>query len=99
MKTVDRKEILSRLLEFKRENAAAYHILRLGVFGSVARNETAESGDIDIVVELEKPKMFDLVGIKQDLETLFHRSVDVVRMRKNMNGFLKNRIEKEAIFV
>ena len=40
--------------------------------------------------------MFDLIGIKQDLEETFHRSVDVVRMRKNMNQFLKNRIEKEV---
>ncbi len=68
MKPVEQKEILARLQEFKRENGAAYHILKLGVFGSVARDEANENGDIDIVVELEKPKMFDLVGIKQDLK-------------------------------
>ncbi|MCU0289615.1 MAG: nucleotidyltransferase domain-containing protein [Acidobacteria bacterium] len=58
-----------------------------------------ESSDIDIVVELEKPKLFDLIGIKQDLEETLARTVDVIRIRKNMNKFLENRIEKEAIFV
>ena len=99
MNAMNKDDVLTHLEDFKEKNKQKYHIVKLGLFGSFIRNEMNEESDIDIVVELEKPKMFDLVGIKQDLEEVFHRSVDVVRMRKNMNKFLKSRIEKEVIFV
>ena len=40
-----------------------------------------------------------LVGIKQDLEEVFKRHVDIVRYRDKMNPFLRKRIEKEAVYV
>ena len=58
-----------------------------------------EQSDVDIVVELEDPDMFNLISIKQDLEEDLNRSVDIVRYREKMNAFLKARIEKEAIYV
>lgn len=96
---LNKDEVLSYLGKFKEENRSKYHIVKLGLFGSVIRGEVKEDSDIDIVVELEKPRMFDMVGIKQELEEAFARSVDIVRLRKNMSRFLKSRIEKEAIFV
>lgn len=96
---LNKDEVLSYLEEFKEKNRNKYHIVKLGLFGSYTKNEMHEDSDIDIVVELEKPKFFDLIGIKQDLEEIFKRTVDIVRIRKSMNKFLENRIEKEAIFV
>ena len=58
-----------------------------------------ERSDLDIVVVLGKPDMFNLIGIKQDLEEAFQRHVDIVRYREKMNLFLKKRIENEAIYV
>jgi hypothetical protein len=58
-----------------------------------------EQSDIDIVVELEDPDMFNLISIKQDLEEELNRAVDIVRYREKMNAFLKAKIEKEAIYV
>ena len=43
--------------------------------------------------------MFDLIGIKQEIEETLHQPIDIVRIRKNMNQYLKQRIEKEAIYV
>ena len=91
--------VLSQLQEYKEKNKKKYQILRLGIFGSFTRDEIVKDSDIDIVVELEKPKMFHLIGIKQELEEIFSLSVDIVRIREKMNEFLKKRIEKEAIFV
>jgi uncharacterized protein len=96
---INKQDVLSYLGEFKKKNRNKYHIVKLGLFGSFTRGDMHEDSDIDIVVELEKPRMFDIVGIKQDLEATFSRSVDIVRLRKRMNPFLKNRIEKEGIFV
>jgi predicted nucleotidyltransferase len=91
--------VLTELREYKEKNKKKYQIVKLGIFGSITRDEFHKDSDIDVVVELEKPKMFDLIGIKQELEEIFSLSVDIVRVRKKMNGFLKNRIEREAIFV
>jgi len=48
---------------------------------------------------ITKPDLFYLVGIKPDLEEKFRRRVDIVRYRETMNGFLKKRINKEAVYV
>ena len=71
----------------------------MGVFGSTARDQTDEQSDVDVVVELAHPDMFALIGIKQELEAMLDRPVDVVRYRENMNAFLKQRIRQEAIYV
>jgi hypothetical protein len=96
---LNKAEVLLYLEKFKEKNRNKYHIVKLGLFGSCIKNKMNEDSDIDIVVELEKPKLFDLIGIKQDLEEVFARTVDIVRIRQNMNKFLENRIAKEAIFV
>ena len=41
----------------------------------------------------------NMIGIKQDLEETLHTNVDVISYREKMNTFLKNRIDKEAIYV
>lgn len=40
-----------------------------------------------------------MIGIKQDLEEALREPVDVVSYRDGMNDFLKNRFEKEAVYV
>jgi len=55
--------------------------------------------DIDIVVKLEKQDLFNMIGIKQDLEDALHTQVDIISYRERMNAFLKQRIDKEAVYV
>lgn len=43
--------------------------------------------------------MFALVHIKDELQKLLSNSIDIVRIRDRMNPYLKNRIDKEAIYV
>jgi len=57
-----------------------------------------EQSDVDIVVELEEPDLFHLIGIKQDLEEKLNCPVDMVRYREKMNAFQKRRIEREAVY-
>jgi len=92
-------EILQILKAFKEKYAGQYGILALGVFGSVARDEANESSDVDVVVKLEKQDLFKMIGIKQDLEAMLHTHVDVISYRKQMNRFLKIRIDKESLYV
>ena len=96
---MSREEILSLLRQYKERNRQKYSIINLGIFGSASRKPMTEQSDIDVVVELKDPDMFNLIGIKQDLEEELSRPVDIVRYREKMNVFLKARIEKEAIYV
>jgi uncharacterized protein len=96
---MSRDDILSFLKQYKKRNQKKYSIINIGLFGSASRTTMNEKSDIDIVVELEDPDMFNLISIKQDLEEELNRPVDIVRYREKMNIFLKARIEKEAIYV
>ena len=94
-----RKDILQTLSMFQRDRRDEFGIVRLGVFGSTARDQFGDESDVDVVVELAHPDLFALIGIKQELEAVLHRPVDVVRYRENMNAFLKRRIRQKAIYV
>lgn len=76
-----------------------FKVKKIGVFGSCARGDISEDSDIDIVVELEKPDLFYLIGIKQTIEDAFGNKVDVIRLREKMKGTLKQRIERDVIYV
>jgi predicted nucleotidyltransferase len=97
--TMKRDEVIHYLRRFKEMNKDKYQIVRLGLFGSAARDSMTESSDIDVVVELTTPDMFMLIGIKQELEEQLHCPVDIVRYRDTMNAFLKSRIDQDALYV
>jgi uncharacterized protein len=84
-----RNEIIRTLSGFVDSNRDKYEIIRIGVFGSAARDNMDEQSDIDVVVELGKPNLFYLVGIKQDLEEKFHRPLAFIyrsMSRKALTG-------------
>lgn len=96
---INRDEILNILKNYKKNNINKYDILELGLFGSVARNQASSSSDVDICIKTKTPDMFVLVHIKEELQKLLSSSIDIVRIRDRMNPYLKNRIDKEAIYV
>ena len=92
-------QLIQFLKDHKEHFAREFTVTKLGLFGSYARREPTEESDIDIVVELEKPDLFFLIGIKQTVEEAFGPKVDVVRLRDSMNAVLKKRIEQDVIYV
>ena len=92
-------ECLTLLRGYMKKNASKYSITRMGIFGSVARGEQTEESDVDICLETSKPSMFALVHIKEELQDLFGCNVDIIRLREQMDSLLRNRIEKEGIYV
>ena len=94
-------EYLSILKGFKAAKATQYSIASIGIFGSVARGEQTEDSDVDICVSLNKPSMFNMVHIKDDLEQeqLFGCQVDIVRMRDDMDSLLRQNIMEDSIYV
>lgn len=94
-----RDEILKILRQFKIEYAQQYGILEIGVFGSLGRDESRESSDVDICIKTQTPDPYALVHIKELIEAKVHRPVDIVRVRERMNPYLKERIERDAHYV
>jgi predicted nucleotidyltransferase len=92
-----REEILRRLREFKRREGSRYGIVRIGLFGSYAKNEANEQSDIDIFVEMKPSSLITLSRLRLELETLLERHVDLVQLRERMNPYLKAHIENEAV--
>jgi len=50
----------------------------LRIFGSVLRGEADENSDIDFLVHFTKADFFNRMELKESLESLLHRKVDVV---------------------
>jgi predicted nucleotidyltransferase len=97
--TLTRDDILAELRRLKPELARRYGVNRIALFGSFVQGEARPGSDIDVVVELAEPDLFALVHIKEELESGFGRPVDVILYSALMNGFLKARIEREAVYV
>lgn len=69
---LDRETILAQLRVVKPILAAQYTVSKIGIFGSVARNEATVESDIDVVVQME-PNILKRIRIKTDLKELFQR--------------------------
>lgn len=56
-----------------------YGIVKAAIFGSVARGESNADSDIDFIVSFGgKYDLLDLVGLKQDIEDIMNKSVDLI---------------------
>lgn len=92
-------EILYLLSQYKPIAISKYGLTRIGIFGSVARDEQTADSDVDVCYEGQVPSLLTLDLIQNDLEKLFGCPVDMVRVRNNMNNLLKQRILREGIYV
>lgn len=96
---MDTSEILDTLHRFKQERGKVYGILALGLFGSSARGEQKEDSDIDVCVELEHPSFFTRMNIRNELEDLFRRKVDVISLKAIMRPLFRQSLERDVLYV
>jgi len=67
------------------------------LFGSVARGEAKPGSDVDVLVEMEPGRsLLDIIAIKQDLEDLLGRKVDVVT-EAAVSPYIRDAVFKGAI--
>lgn len=72
-------------------------VKRAGLFGSVVRGEANEKSDVDVLVQFPKDKsLLDLIGLKQDLEAVLGKEVDVVTYQ-SLHHLLKDKILNEEV--
>lgn len=77
-----------------------YGVRRLELFGSAARDDFDPArSDIDLLVDLDDPPhgrvMRTIFGLKDELEELFGRPVDLVMPQAVRNPYLKADIDRD----
>ncbi|MBF2707255.1 nucleotidyltransferase family protein [Flavobacterium soyangense] len=69
-----------------------YNPKRIGLFGSVARNEETATSDIDILYNFNSPiSLFGLVDIQDELQKKLHKKIDLVS-QNSIHPLLKESI-------
>jgi len=96
---INKEYIIARLKEYKKEEAIKFGVIKMGVFGSVARGTVNKDSDVDIVVEINKPNLLNRIGLKMSLEDFLGMPVDIVTYRDDLSPLLKERISKDFIYV
>ena len=94
------EEYLQILRDKKNYLTNKYKIAHLALFGSVARNEQTEDSDSDICFESNSISLFTLCRLKSELEDLLGCTVDLLRIRKQLEGsYLEKTIKRDMIYV
>jgi len=94
---------ISQSLAEKREEilkvAASLGARNLKVFGSFARGEERPDSDIDLLVEMAPDRsLLDIIAIKNALEDITHRKVDVVT-EKALSPHIRDKILEDAVSI
>jgi predicted nucleotidyltransferase len=92
------ENVLEILQNNKERFAEKYGVTRLGLFGSFARNEATEGSDVDVCVEMPAD-FFSVEAVREELETSFRRSVDIIRLREDLRELFKERLREETVYV
>jgi len=92
---------ISPLIRTRREEirriAASHGARNLRVFGSTARGEETPDSDVDLLVDLAQGRsLLDIIALKQDLEDLLGRRVDVVT-NGAISPYLRETVLSEAV--
>ena len=85
------------VLRSQRTKLRRLGVRRLGLFGSAARGEATEASDLDFLVELDRKTFDAYMDVKELLESLFGRRVDLV-MEGAVKPRLRGRILQETIY-
>lgn len=94
-----RAEILSILKNLKQDLSPRYHIRRLGIFGSVARDIHTPTSDVDILIEFDCPiGGFSFVHLKELLSSSLEMKVDLVTPG-GLHPLLAESIQSDVIYV
>ena len=73
-----RQEFFDRISAHRAE-LARVGVCRLGVYGSVARDEAGPASDVDVLVEFDRlPDLYEFAALRDRLAEILGRPVDLV---------------------
>jgi predicted nucleotidyltransferase len=90
----------NQILQYLSVNKQKYHLKKVGIFGSYARNEQTPESDLDILVEYED-NTSDLTDkkefLRKDIQSVFNIPVDICR-EKYIKPVFRQQILSDAIY-
>ena len=100
-KVGNRQQILDYINTNKGRLQTEYHVRKIALIGSFARDEQRPASDVDLLLDLE-PGTPDIYEIKRrlrtELENAFGRHVELASERY-LKSYYKEEILREAIYV
>ena len=92
------KERVLKILENNKDEIyTRFNVNEIGIFGSYVRDDHDESSDIDILVEFSEPIGWEIVDLKEELEELLNKSVDLVT-KDALKPRLKSNIMDDVVY-
>jgi len=97
---IEKELVIKKLKEIKDYLRKEYGVEKIGLFGSLVRNEQNESSDIDLLIEIqtEMLSLIKYMKLKFFLEDILGRKVDLV-LKRAIKPRLRERIFREIIYV
>jgi uncharacterized protein len=95
---MDRASVIAKLRECEPELKAA-GIVRLSLFGSVARGDESRESDVDLVAEFDPARRFsllDMVGLENRLTDILGVRVELTPA-KALKDPVRDRVNREAV--
>ena len=95
-----REAVIEILRNHKKTLRQKYGVIKIGVFGSYARNQQRADSDIDIAIEIikEKKNLHNFLSIKRELERILGKKVDL-GIESTLKPIIKEYVSKDIIYV
>mgnify|MGYP006295976825 CR=1 FL=1 len=81
----------------------SHNVERLHLFGSAASGKMNQKSDVDVLVRFNEMDLYyyfeNLMSLKEKLENLFNRPVDILEEQALNNPYLKQSIERNKILI
>ncbi len=99
MQITSGREIMDQLRAMKGDVRDCFHVRKIGVFGSTAKDQRRSDSDVDILVEFSSPvSIFTFVHLRAYLSERLGVRVDLVT-EGGLHPLLKDRIMREVVYV
>ena len=92
-----RKDIEKTLRKYKPSLREKFKVKAIGIFGSYVRREESEESDVDILVEFCEPVGWEFIDLKEFLEQILGKEVDLVTA-KALKPQIRDIILKEVVY-
>ncbi len=80
-----------------------YRVRTFSAFGSVTREDFNENSDIDFIVDFDENDPFEYTDLyfqlKENLEQLLKRQIDLIEVRGIKNPFFKKELDETKVLI
>ncbi|MEK9143251.1 MAG: nucleotidyltransferase family protein [Patescibacteria group bacterium] len=93
---IDIKNLLDQQTRYLQN---VYNVKTIGIFGSIANNQSTKKSDVDILVELSEPiSLFQFIDMEDFLSKILKRKVDLTT-KNALKPAIKEAVLHETIYV